>query len=243
MLDEQQLLELEIDTIHGLAPTSPDRSRRLATPDVVFVFGWSPNASVVAVSHAAAELIDSTDVTVAEQFAPDIEPSIVTRMKERMRRADPASGVTASGGPSYVFPHTVADLPGLPAGLPIIASDASGLSAARRLVRPDNWRAEEWDRLISGQIGHWAMAVEDRQPVSICHTPAATAGSVEAGTWTRPDHRGAGLAGAVAAAWWRRVRTDDDRIGFYITNSDNAASRAVARKLGLVPLGWLWIVK
>ncbi|MBR7839072.1 hypothetical protein KDL01_37750 [Actinospica durhamensis] len=243
MEDERQLLELEIDTIYGLVPDSPGQPRRLATPDVAFVFGWSPNASVTALSHAAAELIGPMDVVVAERFAPEAEPSIVGRVQERLRRADSASGFTVSGGPSYVFPQAAADLPDLHVGLPIIASDASGLSAARRLVRPDNWPAEEWDRLISGRIGPWAMAVDERCPASICHTPAATARSAEAGTWTRPEHRGAGLAGAVAAAWWRRVRAEDDRIGFYSTDRANAASRAVARKLGLRSLGWLWIVK
>jgi RimJ/RimL family protein N-acetyltransferase len=237
--DERRLLETEIDTIYGLTPVPRAQPRRLATPDVAFVFGWSPNARVIAVSHAAAELVDTLDLNVAEQFAPESEPSIVTMVKERLLSADPASGVTASGGPSYVFPPTIADLH---ASLPIILSDAIGLAEARRLQRPDNWQVGEWDQLISGEIGQWAMAVDGLQPVSICHTPVATASSAEAGVWTRADHRGAGLAGAVTAAWWRHMRADH-RILFYSTRSDNAASRAVARKLGLVPLGWLWTVK
>lgn len=126
--------------------------------------------------------------------------------------------------------------------MPIIVSDAAGRSEAREFIRPDNWQPGEWNQLISGEIGEWAMALNGREPVSICHTPAATVAGAEAGVWTRSDHRRAGLAGAVTVAWWKRARSRHDTI-FYSTRSDNFASRAVARKLGLRPLGWLWTVR
>jgi RimJ/RimL family protein N-acetyltransferase len=113
---------------------------------------------------------------------------------------------------------------------------------ARRLTRPDNWEPGEWDQLTRGEIGQWAMAIRNHEPVSICHTPAASTNGAEAGVWTRPDHRGAGLAPAVTASWQRLERTRH-RTLFYSTDRNNLASRAVARKLALLPLGWLWTVR
>lgn len=235
---ERQLLELEIDTIYGLAASPGTQPRRLATSDVALVFGWSPNASVIALSEAASALIGTPDLGVAEQFVPETEPTVVMHVKERLLRADPALGLTTSGGPSYVFPDAVADQD---VSMPIVVSDAAGMAHAREFIRPDNWQPGEWSRLIAGEIGQWAMALDGLEPVAICHTPAASAAGVEAGVWTRADHRGAGLAGAVTVAWWQRERSRHDTI-FYSTRSDNLASRAVARKLGLLPLGWLWVV-
>jgi hypothetical protein len=239
MDDDHRLLELEIDTIYGLASTPTTQPRRLAPSDIALAFGWSPNASVIALNQTASALIDMSELCWAEQFAPETEPSVVTLVKQRLLEADPASEFAASGGPSYVFPDSVPDQH---VGLPIIVSDAPGLSKARQFIRPDNWQPGEWSQLISGEIGQWAMAVDGSQPVSICHTPAATTAGAEAGVWTRADHRRAGLAGAVTVAWWKREHSRHRTI-FYSTRSDNLASRAVARKLGLQPLGWLWVVK
>jgi predicted GNAT family acetyltransferase len=86
------------------------------------------------------------------------------------------------------------------------------------------------------------MAVNDLDPVSICHTSAATPNSAEAGVWTRPDHRGAGLAAAATVAWWELERRQREVI-FYSTGRENFASQAVAAKLRLLPLGWLWTVR
>jgi len=239
--EDHHLLELEIDTIFGLASTSPGEQPRLAKSDVAAVFGWSPNARVLALSATAAELVDVVDLDIAEDFSPQSEPAVVTRVKNRLLdRADPEVPLTVAGGPSYVFPSSVEDPPHV--SLPIVVSDDAGLSQARRFVRPDNWEVGEWSQLISGEIGPWAMAMDDLEPVSICHTPAATPNSAEAGVWTRPDHRGAGLAAAVTVGWWKLERPHREVI-FYSTDRDNLASRSVAVKLGLLHLGWLWTIK
>jgi RimJ/RimL family protein N-acetyltransferase len=144
-----------------------------------------------------------------------------------------------SGGPNYVFP---ADLPPARAALRVIVSDETGRDRAARVDRPGNWEPDEWAELTAGDLGPWAMALDGNSPVSITFTPASTATSAEAGAWTRPDHRGNGLAVAVTGAWWqleRRAKT----VIYYSTASDNVASQAVARKLGLVPLGWIWTLR
>ncbi|ONI75976.1 hypothetical protein BWI15_08460 [Kribbella sp. ALI-6-A] len=231
---------MEIDTIFGLAPDPPGEHLRLATSDVAAVFGWSPNARVLALSATAAEVIDALDLSVAGDFSPEIEPTVVTQVKNcLLDRTDPPSTLSVAGGPSYVFPSSV-EAPHV--GLPIVVSDDAGISAAQRFVRPDNWEVCEWKQLICGEIGPWAMAVNDLEPVSICHTPTSTPKSAEAGIWTRPDHRGAGLAAAATVAWWKLERRCREVI-FYSTGRDNFASRSVAAKLGLLPLGWLWTIR
>ncbi|MFE4663789.1 GNAT family N-acetyltransferase [Streptomyces sp. NPDC056716] len=78
------------------------------------------------------------------------------------------------------------------------------------------------------------MAIHDREPVSICFTPASNATAAEAGIWTRPDFRGKRLAPTVVAAWSQREHRIKSVL-FYSTTADNHASQSVARTLGLTP--------
>ncbi|WP_443255656.1 GNAT family N-acetyltransferase [Streptomyces sp. 6N106] len=148
--------------------------------------------------------------------------------------------VSVEGGPCFVFPDrlTIPDS----APLPIIVSTTDGQRAAQHLIRPDNWQPGEWNELINGRMGEWAMAVHDREPVSICFTPASNATAAETGIWTRPDFRGKRLAPAVVAAWSRREHTNKTVL-FYSTTADNHASQSVAHTLGLTPLGWIWTAR
>ena len=76
----------------------------------------------------------------------------------------------------------------------------------------------------------------DGVAVSVCASVRITAGAHEAGVDTAPAFRGRGYAPRVVAAWARAVRS----LGaepLYSTGWHNAASRAVARKLGLVHFG------
>lgn len=40
-----------------------------------------------------------------------------------------------------------------------------------RDLNPGNWTAEEWQALLAGTLGPWAMAMLDGRVASICHTP------------------------------------------------------------------------
>ena len=75
--------------------------------------------------------------------------------------------------------------------------------------------------------------VEDGAVVSACYSPRHSSRACEAGVDTEEPYRGRGYAARVVAAWRDAVEREG-RVPLYSTTWDNAASRAVARKLGLV---------
>jgi GNAT superfamily N-acetyltransferase len=74
--------------------------------------------------------------------------------------------------------------------------------------------------------------IEDGHAVSICFCARLSAGVAEAGLETAKPYRGRGLALRVTAAWALSMRASG-RLPLYSTSWTNAASLAVARKLGL----------
>ena len=74
------------------------------------------------------------------------------------------------------------------------------------------------------------------QVVAVCHSARATLEAAEAGVETARDYRGRGLAGAVVLSWAAAMQAED-RLPLYSTQWTNHASRAVARKLGLILYG------
>jgi len=127
-------------------------------------------------------------------------------------------------GPAWVFPdalpapaHSVDVLDDLPS-TPAVAELAwvrEALESERPLVVARN---------------------EAGEVVSVCHSPRSTPRAAEAGVETAPKYRGRGLAGAVTLGWAAALRAEG-RIPLYSTQWTNTASRAVARKLGLLPYG------
>ena len=79
-------------------------------------------------------------------------------------------------------------------------------------------------------------AVLDRVAVCTCESVRIAGGVHEAGLETAAAYRGQGLAPRVTAAWANAVRTAGDE-PLYSTSWENAASRRVAEKLGLIPYG------
>lgn len=231
--DEERLLTLEVDAIHGLVPDSGDPPV-LRDETMLAVWAWSPRARLLALGPGVegASRVDARTQTYQPGQLPATVACIAAALGDR---AGPVEG-----GPSWLFPARLAV--DVPSPLPVLVSTAEGRSVARRLDRPDNWDPGEWAELIAGHLGEWAMAVHGREPVSICHTPAANGIAAEAGIWTRPDFRGRGIATACVAAWSERERHTKDVL-FYSTTAANHASQSVARALGLVPLGWIWRVR
>lgn len=92
----------------------------------------------------------------------------------------------------------------------------------------------------------WVPDIGDSQPlivriidgraVAVCGSVRITPVAHEAGVETAAPFRGSGHAAAVVATWAIAVRQRGAE-PLYSTSWQNAASRAVARKLALVPIG------
>ena len=165
--------------------------------------------------------------------APDGEPPALGACRTILAPA----GVPLSlqSGPCYLIePDALFETP-----THIVRSDTP-LIARPHLVNPGNWEREEWDELLEGVLGPWAMAVAEGEVVSICHTPGPmTERAAECGVWTHPDFRGRGLAAAVTATWADILRPGGRRL-FYSTDAGNRSSQRVAARLGLRLIGWTW---
>lgn len=128
-------------------------------------------------------------------------------------------------GPAYYFPDALL----LPARVTRITR------ANLHLLRGMGWDLETFAKEFEGWEPVVAL-VEDQVAVSLCFSARLTEHAAEAGVETRETHRGRGYASAVVTAWACAIRATG-RIPLYSTSWDNDASRAVARKLGLVQYG------
>ena len=93
------------------------------------------------------------------------------------------------------------------------------------------------DWIPDARIGQPLFAlIVDEHAVSVCCTVRRTTEAHEAGVETVPAFRGHGYAAQVVTAWARAVR-ERGQVPLYSTSWQNEASRAVARKLGLIQFG------
>ena len=127
-------------------------------------------------------------------------------------------------GPVFTFPATI----GASAGVAAITEFAQ----LERHLR--GWTPDELAER-SPILG----ILEDGHAVSVCSCARRTPRAAEAGLETAPAFRGRGF-GAQAAATWARAIRDSGRLPLYSTSWNNAASLAVARKLGLTACGSDW---
>lgn len=109
-----------------------------------------------------------------------------------------------------------------------------------RSQNPGNWHPVEWDELLDGDLGPWAIATQGADVISICHTSRPmTDRAAECGVWTHPSFRGRGHASAVTSTWADILRPSGRHL-FYCTDLENHSSQRVARRLQLHPLGRTW---
>ena len=80
---------------------------------------------------------------------------------------------------------------------------------------------------------------EGAHAVSVCFCARRASFAAEAGLEKAQPFRGRGLGPRVAAAWTLAIRASG-RTPLYSTSWSNDASRAVARKLGLIPYATTW---
>lgn len=149
--------------------------------------------------------------------ATAVDGELASHLTSVLGRQTPVSAVYE--GPAYRFPRRFE----APAGPVAITRDNSGL--------------------LTGDLAGLRAVLEARRPcfavvadgraVSVCYSSRKSARAAEAGVETLPAWRGRGLAGAVTAAWAVATR-GEGLLPLYSTSWDNVASRAVARKLGLL---------
>jgi hypothetical protein len=153
------------------------------------------------------------------------EPRSALTVFELLRTLNPS--IVATGGPAFSF-----------GDIPVVADV---------VVRIDH------DTVPT--LGHfpWIEAeLDDRRPcyavvregiaVSLCFSSRRSPRAAEAGVETVAAHRGNGYAAAVTAAWAKAVR-EEGLTPLYSTSWQNEASRAVARRLGLIQYGTDWSVR
>ncbi len=249
----QRVLYDETDAIFGLDGSNPTRTI-VRDPSLLAVLNWSPRSTITAICPALSAKLDLSPQNVSshatasflslqqdnpQPFELDVIPAALVHLGEALHLAPTA----IVGGPTYMFPATASTnyKMSLPPSTRLLKScDSRDRAAATSCHRPSSWNTDEWDDLISCAAHHpWAMIITDASdPVCICHTPAHNEKVVEAGIWTREDFRGQGLAPTAVAAW--SGLHEDGTAVLYSTGIENQSSKSVARKLGLVELGYIW---
>jgi RimJ/RimL family protein N-acetyltransferase len=195
-----------------------------------FFLGRTPEGNIWRIRHDVPVEIarDLESLAASELVSSDLEspPSQLDAMLAALGRHQPAS--LGHAGPAFRFPEE----------LPIPVPGVTRLTFANlHLLRemPD-WGSGIEDETEFEGWGPCIVMVEDGVAVSICACARLTADAAEAGLETHERYRGRGHAASVVAAWAQAVR-DSGRIPLYSTDWDNHASRAVARKLGLITYG------
>jgi hypothetical protein len=225
-MDDRELMSIRADTLF----TYNRRGRMLRTnePDAQpaprFFLGRTLNGHVVrfgaTLPAAVARLLAALLEREPPRGALTDPPATQAVLRQMLNRHAPVT--RDQGGPTYRFPESLAP----PADL-IQVTDANV-----GIIR-DTY---PW---LHRNLAGWApcfAVVRDDAAVSICFSSRVGNQASEAGAETLPDFRGRGYASAVSAAWGSAIRRSG-RIPLYSTAWNNAASQAVARRVGLIMFG------
>ena len=160
-----------------------------------------------------------------EKVSADLEarPERFEVMRARIEEAHPVEIVW--GGPAFRFPDEL--------HLPPREGEA-------RLLVPEEMPAvaEAFDGFEDSFADRepWLAVWREGRPVSIAYCATVPGAAGEVGVETLAEWRGHGYAGQAVLAWAREMRARGV-VPLYSTGWDNEASRAVARKLELIPYG------
>ena len=239
MTTDVELLQIEIDTLW----LKDDRGRLVndrgpnGRPAPHLVIAASGGAQIVAIGcevpDALAVELRAAVAGEAPSTDPAVAPASLVRYQQLLK--DSLGSVEISSGPSYVIPPGTA----FSSSAEIQRSDDDNIDALRDRNPELTWTAEEWQQLVDGTFGPWALASVGGQVIAICHSARLTVRAAEAGIWTDPDFRGQGHAAAVTAAW-ASLPALSGRVLFYSTSATNFSSQRVAARLNLRPIGWMW---
>jgi hypothetical protein len=181
------------------------------------------------------DLADELDRLAREEPAvTDLQqaPLHAHRYSHLLRSRLPGVEVSQSGGPAFAFPE-------------ILAQPADGVErdADVALIEDEQLLQHHFKGWVPGEIAAGRRpvmaAMSGGQPISICFCARSSDIAAEAGLETAEPFRGRGLGPKVTAAWALAIRASG-RAPLYSTIWTNHASRAVARKLGLLAYAASW---
>jgi len=239
VLDDARLLAIQVETLYRVR----DDGRLFAVneaggpqpgdpPAPRFFLGRTRHGNNVRYRHDLPEgIVRELDNLAAREPIPrdlDGEPPVRYDDLRAVLRAHGEIG-REWRGPAFRFPE------GEPGPLPHPAVEV----AERDTALLDGPFA--WARALLPEIRPCLAVVRDGAAVALCHSSRRSALAAEAGVETLPDHRGRGYGAAVVAAWASAVRREG-LVPLYSTSWDNAASRALARRLNLILYAEDWHV-
>lgn len=209
-----------------------------------------PPLCAVAISAAGHHLLirPGLDGDLAESLRHVLASWALTLPAEELRPALTsvlpmleAAGIIAAvhGGPSFL----IETLPAVPAGATVADSAAPGGVSGADFRRPPGWEPAQWNALLTGALGPWAMLLDRFDVLSICHTARDSMAGAEAGIWVEPRLSRGWHATAATAAWAALVRGRDNRPLFYNPAGHNDSAQRIAADLSLRPLGWIWSLR
>jgi len=239
-------------------PSRPymSRDRALMELHVEALYTHDPAGDLVTVREqgggpAPRFLLGRTAVSVLRRFRTDVDEALrrelVAASSDELRldpSADPAVAAagelaryaailaqsapirTTEAGPAFSFPAHLRPTAGT-SGTVVLVTEANS-----HLLHP---LLSAWVPDVRQSPPLMAL-VENGRAVAVCASVRITPRAHEAGVDTAAEFRGRGYAPIVVAEWARAVRA----LGaepLYSTSWQNAASRAVARKLSLVQFG------
>lgn len=189
-----------------------------------FFLGRTADGSVIRFRHDVDDdtrrELEAAANDDAMNAAPRDSPTNALRFEEILARTAPVRNTSL--GPAFSFP------PGLAAPTDAVLVTDHNVQVLDAFLR---------DWIPDVRIGQplFALVVGERA-VAVCCTVRRTSEAHEAGVETVPAFRGQGYAAQVVTAWARAVR-ENGQVPLYSTSWQNEASRAVARKLGLIQFG------
>jgi len=220
------LAGLHLDTLYerddaGL--TLRERGGRTAAPDFHLVRTVDGNRWLLSAALSEgrrSELDDALSREPVVSALDEMEHSLPVVIARPLPEQGPEP-VAAYRGPAFRFRDQLAPVAG-----PIeLLRDPRGARVVPEL---------DWIRDVEPAAHPLAVARNSSgEVVSICHSACGTARAAEAGAETALGYRGRGFAGAVVLAWAAALLAEG-RLPLYSTQWSNHASRAVARKLGLI---------
>ncbi len=241
MATDLELLEIEIETQWGVVDARHrlvEERRPNARAALHLVVATSGDGQIAAVGADVPDALAAELLEIVAGATPSPDPATPPVALDRCARllGQSLGPVEVASSPSYVVPPGTA----FESTAEIRRSDAGDVEALRGLVTDRaNWSAEEWQSLLDGALGPWAVATVGDRLGAICHSARLAPRGAEAGVWTDPDFRGLGYAAAVTAAW-AALLAPSGRHLFYSTSADNRSSQRVAARLRLRPIGWMW---